>query len=81
MDYDAILTQVFTLFHQEQHPAYRILKHRFRLNDDLPGSSYGGSATTNQGYCQDHTPEEHAGRREGTAADVMHRPYTASAGE
>src|SRR6266446_8528834 len=35
MDYDAILAQVLTLLQQEQRIAYRVLKRRFQLDDDL----------------------------------------------
>jgi class 3 adenylate cyclase len=35
MDYDVILAQVLTLLQQEQRLAYRVLKRRFQLDDDL----------------------------------------------
>jgi class 3 adenylate cyclase len=35
MDYDALLAQVLTLLQQEQRLAYRVLKRRFQLDDDL----------------------------------------------
>jgi class 3 adenylate cyclase/predicted ATPase len=35
MDYDAIVAQVLTLLQQEQRLAYRVLKRRFQLDDDL----------------------------------------------
>jgi class 3 adenylate cyclase/tetratricopeptide (TPR) repeat protein len=35
MDYDAVLAQVLTLLQQEQRVAYRILKRRLQLDDDV----------------------------------------------
>jgi class 3 adenylate cyclase len=35
MDYDAVLAQVLALLQQEQRVAYRVLKRRFQLDDDL----------------------------------------------
>jgi class 3 adenylate cyclase len=35
MDYDAILAQVVTLLQQEQRVAYRVLKRRFQLDDEM----------------------------------------------
>src|SRR5437870_8390833 len=35
MDYDAVLAQVITLLQQEQRVAYRVLKRRLQLDDDL----------------------------------------------
>jgi hypothetical protein len=35
MDYDVILAQVLTLLQQEKRLAYRVLKRRFQLDDDL----------------------------------------------
>jgi class 3 adenylate cyclase len=35
MDYDAILAQVVTLLQQEQRVAYRVLKRRLQLDDEL----------------------------------------------
>jgi hypothetical protein len=35
MDYDAIVTQALALLQQEQRLAYRVLKLRLQLNDDL----------------------------------------------
>ena len=35
MDYDAVLAQVVTLLQQEQRIAYRVLKRRLQLDDDL----------------------------------------------
>jgi hypothetical protein len=35
MDYDAIVAQVLALLQQEQRLAYRVLKRRFQLDDDL----------------------------------------------
>ena len=35
MDYDSILAQVLTMLHQESRLAYRVLKRRLQLDDDL----------------------------------------------
>ena len=35
MDYDAILAQVHTMLQQEQRLAYRVLKRRLQLDDDV----------------------------------------------
>jgi hypothetical protein len=35
MDYDAVLAQVLALLQQEQRVAYRVLKRRFQLDDDV----------------------------------------------
>jgi class 3 adenylate cyclase len=35
MDYDAVLAQVVTLLQQEQRIAYRVLKRRLQLDDEL----------------------------------------------
>ena len=35
MDYDAVLAQVLALLQQEQRVAYRVLKRRFQLDDEL----------------------------------------------
>src|SRR6266511_3736243 len=35
MEYDAILAQVLALLQQEERLSYRVLKRRFRLDDDL----------------------------------------------
>src|SRR5438445_1538870 len=35
MDYDAVLAQVITLLQQEQRVAYRVLKRRLQLDDEL----------------------------------------------
>src|SRR3989441_6890761 len=35
MDYDAVLAHVITLLQQEQRVAYRVLKRRFQLDDEI----------------------------------------------
>src|SRR5215831_12696373 len=35
MDYDAVLAQVLTLLQQEQRVAYRVLKRRLQLDDEI----------------------------------------------
>ena len=35
MDYDAVLAQVLALLQQEKRIAYRVLKRRLQLDDDL----------------------------------------------
>jgi hypothetical protein len=35
MDYDAVLAQVVTLLQQEQRVAYRVLKRRLQLDDEI----------------------------------------------
>src|SRR5262249_41543357 len=35
MDYEAVLAQVVTLLQQEQRVAYRVLKRRLQLDDEL----------------------------------------------
>src|SRR4030095_9187437 len=35
MDYDAVLAQVIALLQQEQRVAYRVLKRRLQLDDEL----------------------------------------------
>src|SRR5262245_47681019 len=35
MDYDAVLAQVLALLQQEQRIAYRVLKRRFQLDDEM----------------------------------------------
>ena len=40
MDYDTVLAQVLDLLQQEQRVAYRVLKRRLQLDDDLLGRVY-----------------------------------------